>query len=63
MIVTKDDVAGRISSLLMREAKCWAFAEVCMENRDPHGLHDMGVEIEALRRTRIELEKLLDLTR
>jgi hypothetical protein len=32
-------------------------AHAFMDNRDPHGMHDMAVEIEALRRARRELEE------
>jgi hypothetical protein len=47
-----------IDQVKYREAKCWDMAEVFLMNRDAHGLHDMGVEIQALERARKELEKL-----
>lgn len=47
-----------IASLRVREGMAWNAAALFMLNRDPHGLHDMGVEIEALERARKELEKL-----
>jgi hypothetical protein len=53
-------VSARIDSILRREQVCWDMASVCLENRDPHGLHDLGVEIEGLRRARLEIEKLLE---
>lgn len=51
--------AGKtIISLHQREKICWNMAKVFLENKDAHGLHDMGVEIQALQRARQELEKL-----
>lgn len=47
-----------MGSIKTREDTCWAMAEVFLANRDAHGLHDMGVEIQALQRAAIELEKL-----
>ena len=47
-----------IKSLDAREETCWAMSRVFLENRDAHGLHDMGVEIQALQRAKLELEKL-----
>jgi len=38
--------------------KCWAMAQTFLENKDAHGLHDIGVEIEALERSYKEVEKL-----
>jgi hypothetical protein len=35
-------------------------ASVFLGNNDAHGLHDMGVEIQALQRAINELEKLID---
>lgn len=34
-------------------------AKVYLENKDSHGLHDMGVEIQALERAAEELRKHL----
>lgn len=53
---TKEQEA--IDSIIYREAKCWDMAEVFLMNRDPHGIHDMGVELQALERARKEIEKL-----
>ena len=47
-----------IDSLKMREEACWGMASVFLMNNDAHGIHDMGVEIQALQRARLELEKL-----
>jgi hypothetical protein len=47
-----------IDDLRYRENICWDMSEVFLMNRDAHGLHDMGVEIQALQRARLELEKL-----
>lgn len=51
-----------LQSLRSREDACWGMSEVFFTNRDAHGLHDMGVEIQALQRARTELEKLRDET-
>ena len=53
---TKEQAA--LDNLGYREAKCWDMAEVFLMNKDAHGLHDMGVEIQALQRARAELENL-----
>ena len=50
----------QIISLELREGQAWEAAKLFMTNRDAHGLHDIGVEIEGLRRARTELEKLTD---
>jgi hypothetical protein len=34
-------------------------AKMFLDQRDPHGLHDIGVEIEGLRRAQAELKELL----
>jgi hypothetical protein len=47
-----------LDSLKYREKICWDMAEVFLQNRDAHGIHDMGVEIQALQRAIAELEKL-----
>lgn len=35
-------------------------SKVFLDNLDPHGLHDMGVEIQALQRAATEIRKLVD---
>lgn len=35
-------------------------AKVFLENRDAHGIHDMGVEIQALQRAILEVKRFLD---
>lgn len=47
-----------LDSLRYREAKCWDMAEVFLLNKDAHGIHDMGVEIQALQRAIKEIEGL-----
>lgn len=49
-----------LSSLKEREQICWEMARVFLENRDAHGIHDMGVEIQALQRAILEIKRLLD---
>jgi hypothetical protein len=47
-----------IDNLKYREEKCWDMAEVFLMNKDAHGLHDMGVEIQALQRAIAEIQGL-----
>lgn len=47
-----------LDNLIYREEKCWDMAEVFLMNKDAHGIHDMGVEIQALQRAIAELKKL-----
>lgn len=49
-----------LESLIERERICWDMARVFLENRDAHGIHDMGVEIQALQRAILEVRRLLD---
>lgn len=44
--------------LKLAEETCWEMLGVFLRNRDAHGCHDMGIEIEALRRACAEIEKL-----
>ena len=52
---SKEDL---ILGIMNREHICWEMAKVFLHQLDAHGLHDMGVEIQALERARKELEKL-----
>jgi hypothetical protein len=47
-----------LDNLQSREETCWAMAKVFLDNHDPHGLHDMGVEIQALQRAITEVQKI-----
>lgn len=47
-----------LDNLKYREEVCWDMAEVFLQNRDPHGIHDMGVEIQALQRAITEIKRL-----
>jgi hypothetical protein len=47
-----------LEDLIDRENKCWMMAEVFMKNKDAHGIHDMGVEIQALQRAIHEVQKI-----
>jgi hypothetical protein len=47
-----------LKSLTEREKICWDMARVFLENKDARGIHDMGVEIQALQRAITELSKL-----
>ena len=52
---TKNDA---LKDLIDRRDVCWMMAEVFLKNRDAHGVHDMGVEIQALDRAINELYSL-----
>lgn len=47
-----------IDDIKYRERICWDMAEVFLMNRDAHGIHDMGVEIQALQRAIAEIKGL-----
>jgi len=49
-----------LESLQTREEACWKMAKVFLENKDAHGIHDMGVEIQALQRAIAELKKIYE---
>lgn len=50
-----------LKSIKEREETCWNMAKVFLENKDAHGLHDMGVELQSLNRARFELTKQAEL--
>lgn len=54
----EEKIEKQIESLRSREETCWEMAKVFMENKDPHGIHDMGVELQAIQRAILELIKL-----
>jgi hypothetical protein len=47
-----------LDSLDRREKICWDMAEVFLQNKDAHGIHDMGVEIQALQRAIAEIKRI-----
>ena len=49
----------KIDELENRKATCWEMARVFLDNKDAHGIHDMGVEVQALDRAIIELRAVL----
>jgi hypothetical protein len=55
-MLTKEQAA--LANLRWREEKCWDMAEVFLQNRDAHGVMDMGAELQSLQRAINELEKL-----
>jgi hypothetical protein len=50
-------IEEQIEALRKREAVCWDMSEVFLHNKDAHGLHDMGVEIQGIQWAIRELEK------
>jgi hypothetical protein len=49
-----------LDSLDRREKICWDMAEVFLQNKDAHGIHDMGVEIQALQRAIAEIKRITE---
>jgi len=49
-------IDSRIEKIKGRIDVCWKMSGVFLENKDAHGLHDMGVEIQALQRALEELK-------
>jgi len=49
-----------LDNILWREEKCWDMAEVFLQNRDAHGVMDMGAELQALQRAAAEIRKIQD---
>jgi len=54
---TVEDVLG---SLKRRQKVCWDMAKVFLENKDAHGVMDMGAELQSLQRAIQEVKKLGD---
>lgn len=54
-----NSVTEKIARLKKRKEICWQMAQVFLDNGDAHGIHDMGVEIQALERAINELESLV----
>jgi hypothetical protein len=47
-----------LENIKQREENCWKMAQTLLDNRDAHGVMDMGAELQALQRARREIEKL-----
>lgn len=47
-----------LDSIKKRETACWFMAQTFLDNRDAHGVMDMGAELQALERAHKEVEKL-----
>lgn len=58
MIKVKTDETIRLTSLRQRRENCWDMVQTFFENRDAHGVMDMGAEIQALNRAIEEVEWL-----
>lgn len=48
-----------IDSIDTRTETTWKMAYAFLENRDAHGLMDMGAELQALERSRRELQRII----
>jgi hypothetical protein len=57
-VTTKEQTI--LDSLGYREMICWDMAEVFLQNKDAHGIHDMGVEIQALQRAITEIKRITE---
>jgi hypothetical protein len=51
-------IRDAIKSIEGREETCWASVRMFLENRDAHGVMDMGAELQSLQRAKMELVKL-----
>lgn len=51
-------IFGLIKDLEHRKDILWATAQVFLDHEDAHGIHDMGVEIQALDRAIDELKRV-----
>ena len=52
------DIDERLKNIQAREEACWRMVELYTEARDPHGVMDMGCEIQALQRAKQELGRV-----
>ena len=50
-------IQEQIALLRKREDTCWDMLEIFLAARDPHGCHDLGVEIQGIAWAIRELEK------
>lgn len=50
--------AELITSIKARQNSCWVIAQMFLDNRDAHGVMDIGAELQALERAQKEIEKL-----
>ena len=57
-MITKEQAT--LDNLQYREKICWDMAEVFLQNKDAHGIHDMGVEIQALQRAITEIKRITE---
>lgn len=55
MLVTKSEL---LASILKREQDCWHMAQTFLDNRDAHGVMDIGAELQSLERAHKEVEKI-----
>jgi len=53
--MTKEEL---IDSIKKREYDTWRMAQTFLDNRDAHGVMDMGAELQSLERALKEIEKL-----
>ena len=49
-----------LENIRKRERNCWAMAQTFLDNRDAHGVMDMGAELQALQLAMAEVNKLDD---
>jgi hypothetical protein len=47
--VNRSSIDETLASLARRERVCWDMAGVFLENRDAHGLMDIGAELQSLK--------------
>lgn len=56
--MTAASVNDILESIKHREKNCWGMAQTFIDNRDAHGVMDIGAELQSLDRARKEVEKL-----
>lgn len=56
--MTETTVKDILAGLKQREEHCWLMVKVFMDNRDAHGVMDMGAELQSLDRATKEVEKI-----
>lgn len=54
----RDAITKQQDSIIAKIKQAWQMASMFLANKDAHGLHDSGVEIQALERSFKELEEL-----
>jgi hypothetical protein len=57
--MTTDLITERLAVIDEQIERAWIAAEMFLKNRDPHGVMDMGAELQALHRAKAEIITML----